>query len=469
MPRVRILGLCAVLLALTVVAYLPVWNNDYIDADDLIYIPTNPHVTKGFTWEGFLWAWSVERIPYPAPLTWWSFQLDAQCFGRTTPEGEAILPPAAVHGQNLFWHAIDVLLVFGFWQWVGGRPGRSFLIAALFAIHPMHVESVAWAAERKDVLSVFFGLLALFAYVHYVHQPSWRRYAVVVAAWWLSLLAKPMLLTLPLMLLMLDYWPLRRVRNSSAGEAKAKGRSWNHLILEKFPLFLLVAVWGTVTLRGGEIYCANVSLDNLSIPARLVNALAGYGWYFYTTFYPVRLAALYPHRYENWQLLPAVVGGAILLSVTLLCFWQARRRPWLIVGWLWFVVTLLPVIGLAQQGRQAWADRFSYWPHIGLFAAIVWQLAELAERLRVPGLVSRLVAALVVGWLTVLTYHQVGYWRDTGTLWEHAAAVTTDNDQAHEHLSVYYHKHGRREEGQAHLREAARIQQRRNQQRAARE
>ncbi|HEY7315369.1 MAG TPA: hypothetical protein VH643_38915 [Gemmataceae bacterium] len=442
------------LLALTVVAYLPLWENDFVDYDDDVYITTNPQVTDGFSASGFRWAWTADRTPYPAPLTWLSLQLDAHCFGGQTPEGKRVVPPAAVHGQNLFWHGASVLLLFGLLQRLTSRRGPSFLVAALFAVHPMHVESVAWAAERKDVLSCFFGLLTLAVYVRYVHKPGWPRYAVLALIYALSLLAKPMLMTLPCVLLLLDYWPLGRLPSLNQSTV---GR----LILEKTPLILLSVASAIVTLETRDAHGSLVGLDTVSFSSRLANALTAYGWYVSSTFFPLRLAALYPHLYQNWSPLSALAGGAMLLSLTLLCWWQARRRPWLLVGWLWFVGTLVPVIGFAQGGRQAWADRFSYWPHIGLFLAVVWGLAELVERVRLPVLVPRLVGAVVLGWLTFLTHAQIASWRDSSALWEQALRVTQDNDFAHEHLAQYHHRRGQAAEAQFHLDEAFRIQRRR--------
>ena len=280
--------------------------------------------------------------------------------------------PAAFHGQNLAWHAASALLLFGLWQRLTGARGRSFLVAALFAVHPMHVESVAWAIERKDVLSVFFGVLTLWAYARYLDRPGWKRYLPLGTAFLLSLLSKPMLITLPFVLLLLDYWPLRRTAPP------------RRLVWEKAPLFALAALFAVVTVVLRFEHGALVSLDDVPLLSRVANALTAYGWYLSTTFYPARLAALYPHPYDHWSPAAALAGAAALLSLTALSVWQARRRPWLITGWLWFVVALVPVIGLAQGGKQAWADRFSYWPHIGLFVAVVWGLGECVERCASP-------------------------------------------------------------------------------------
>ncbi|SRR5579871_1747807 len=463
MARSRLISCCAGLLALTVLAYLPVWDNDFVDFDDEQYITTNPPVTRGITWSGFLWAWTIDRAPYWMPLTWLSFQLDAHCFSARSPEGDSIPCPAAFHGQNLFWHAASTLLLFVVWRRATEREGASFLVAALFALHPMHVESVAWAAERKDVLSVFFGVLSLGAYVCYVEKPNRPRFVLVILAFLLSLMSKPMLISLPFVFLLLDYWPLRRLRLGTitldeTGKYCLAQRSFRQLVVEKTPLFLLAASVAAFTLHSRDHCGSLVPLSSLSLTARLANALTAYGWYVVTTFYPVDLAVLYPHSHENWSPPSALSGAGTLLSITWVSWRQAARRPWLIVGWLWFVVALLPVSGFAQGGRQAWADRFSYWPHIGFFIAIVRELSEQIKRLHVPALVFRLIGAAALAWLAVLTWRQVGCWRDSFTLWRHAVALTKENDHAHEHLARYYHYRGQRKEFDYHQAEALRIQ-----------
>jgi protein O-mannosyl-transferase len=434
------------LLGMTAAAYGPLWHNDFIDYDDEPNITNNPWVTAGLSWSGLSWAWNNDQAPYLMPLTWMSFQLDAHFFSAADATGNVFLCPAAFHGENLAWHAASALLLFGLLRRLTGALWRSFLVAALFAVHPMHVESVAWAAERKDVLSVFFGLVTLWAYAWYVERPGWWRSLVVGSAFLLSLLCKPMLMTLPFVLLLLDYWPLRRPLTP------------RRLVREKIPLFALAALFAVVTLVSRYDNGALVSLDTVSLTSRAANALTAYGWYLFTTFYPAQLAILYPHPYENWSPAAALAGAAALLSVSAFAVWQARRRPWLIVGWLWFVGSLLPVIGFAQGGKQAWADRFSYWPHVGLFVAVVWGLGELALRARVPAWLAGVAAALVVGCLGALTWVQVGYWRDTPTLWEHAVAVTGDNLVAEEHLVGYYLGRGLVDQATPHLEAARRLE-----------
>jgi hypothetical protein len=446
-------------LLLTAVAYLPVWRNDFVDCDDEVYVTKNPSVLAGLSWSGFCWDWYNRAAPYPHPLTWLSLQFDAQFFSRRTAAGDVVPSPAAFHGQSLFWHAASVLLLFAVCRRLTGAPWRSFLVAALFAVHPLHVGSVAPAAQRKDVLSLFFGLLALWTWVGYVRRPNRRSYLATLAAFLLSLLAKPMLMTLPFVLLLLDYWPLARWAGAPGGATPPEGRMrFRQLVREKAPLFALAAVAGVVTLACREWYGSIVSPLTFTPSARVANAFMAYGWYSSHTFYPLNLAAMYPLQYEHWSVSSALAGVAVVLFASALCWWQARRRPWLLVGWLWFAGTLFPVTGLAQGGPQAWADRFTYWPHVGLFLALVWELGELVERFRVPRAARWAAAGLVLGTLVVLTQSQVACWRNSVTLWEHAVAVTSDNDWAHQHLCAIYWQEGREDEAKAQLNAADQIQ-----------
>jgi tetratricopeptide (TPR) repeat protein len=457
-----VLLLCAVLLALTTVSYLPLWDNDFVDFDDQTLIFDNPEVLQGLTASGFGWAWTTFHSHYWMPITWLSFQFDAQFFSGKNASGQTVLSPAAFHGQNLFWHCGSVLLLFGLWYRLTGARWQSFLVAALFAVHPMHVESVAWAVERKDVLSSFFGILTLWAYVHYLQRPSLERYLGVLTAYALSLLSKPMLITLPFVLLLLDFWPLRRMftaRGAPGTESTPIGApaSLGRLVVEKLPLFVLAVAVSVVTLVARSKTDALVPLSDIPVSARLANAVTAYGWYLYRTFLPMDLAVLYPHPGQNWSIAGVLAGGGALVALSALAVCQAFRRRWLFVGWFWFVGVLFPVIGLAQGGSQAWADRFTYWPHIGLFVALVWAPRELVDRLSIPQSVPAAAGALVLTCLGVLTWIQIGYWRDTSTLWERVLAVTVDNDPAHAHLGQYYEARGQLDLAENHFSEALRL------------
>jgi tetratricopeptide (TPR) repeat protein len=459
--NLQTLLLCGALLAMTLIAYLGVWQNGFIDADDPHYITSNPHVRGGLTWSNVFWAFTTFRGAYWQPISWVSLQFDAQFFSPNDADGNLV--PCAFHVHSLMWHCASALLLFLFWKRVTGYRWRSFVIAGFFALHPMHVESVAWAAERKDVLSVFFGICTLWAYLRYVEKPSRRGYFWLLLQFLLSLMAKPMLTTLPCVLLLLDYWPLKRVlwpyavSDNTEGTSRFRSKSMGGLILEKLPLFCIALLVGTLALATRQNTGAPVPLSHLSLSARGANALTSYTQYLAATFFPFELAGFYQHPGENWALLPALGAGLCLVVITIVAVLQARDRSWLLVGWLWFVGTLLPVIGFLQGGEQARADRFTYWPHIGLFLTVSWAGSEAAARLRVPNSVIALAVALVLGFLTALSAAQVPYWHDTVTLWERVLIVAQDSPTAHVHLAGYYYQQGRLDIAQAYFSEACRL------------
>lgn len=457
MSGTRVWAMRGVLLAMTALAYVPVWNNDFIDYDDEPFITKNPHLMKALTPAGIQWAWTCQEPPYWMPVTNISFLFDAFLSSKSQVSNE--LSPVVFHGQNLFWHICNAQLLFALLLHLTAKPWHCFLVAALFAVHPMHVESVAWAIERKDVLMCFFGLLSLWAYIWYVEKRSWMAYLVMLLAYQASLMSKPMLITLPFVLILLDYWPLcrfqfRATQPDPVFEMGKRQVPFGWLFLEKLPVFVVALLMAgqTMVTRSGD------SMPDLSIVGRAMNGLAGYECYLYKTFYPVGLAVFYPHPGNNWSVLHCLVGAGLLLCCTAISLWWAKRCRWLPVGWFWFAGTLVPVIGLVQGGHQGWADRFSYWPHIGLFIVVVWGTAELANWLHIPDLVLGSMWAMVLGSLMVLTWLQVGYWRTSIVLWEHAVAVTEDNSFAHEHLSMNYRREGRLEEAEYHNIQAAQIQ-----------
>ncbi len=444
MRRIGTIPLGAALLVLTVTAYLPLWNNHFVDLDDTLYITANPDVSGGLSWSSFGWAWATFHGNYWQPVSWLSLQFDAHFFSGQTADGQPILSARAFHLDNLCWHCGSTFLLFTLLQRLTGTRWRSFLVAALFALHPLHVESVAWATERKDVLSVFFGLVTVWAYIAYAAQPGWRRYLVMLSLFALSLMCKPMLITLPFALLLLDYWPLRRV-------------SPRRLVLEKLPLMAVSALFLLLVVLAREQTEGGVSLERLPLSARFANAGAAYGWYLLHTVWPFQLGVLYLHPGNDWSPVSVAAGVGALVALTALTTWQVRRRPWLLVGWLWFVVGLLPVIGLGQGGDQAWADRFTYWPHIGLFLAVVWGLSEVVERLHIPTAACGVAAALVVGCCGALTWIHVGYWHDPETLWNQTLSVSATNHRAHCNLGLYYLGAGRLDVAANHFAEAVRL------------
>jgi tetratricopeptide (TPR) repeat protein len=385
------------------------------DFDDDEYVSRNPDVLAGWTASGLGWALTSFHSYNWHPLTWLSLQTDAQFFGTG---------PRAFHRTNLLLHTANVLLLFGVLRWLTGDRWRSAVVAAFFAVHPLHVESVAWVAERKDELSALFWMLSLAAYAAYAHRPGPARYALVVLALALGLAAKPMLVTLPCVLLLLDYWPLGRLRRG--------GTPVWRLVAEKLPLLALAAGCSAATLAAQERIVK--PLADFSLPLRVANALVSYATYLRQTLWPADLAFFYPHPGESlpaWQ----VAGAAALLGgITALAVWQARRRPYLVVGWLWYLGTLVPVIGLVQVGLQGHADRYTYIPLIGIFIMVSWGVPDLLAKVPVrPAPIATTAAALVAA-CAVLSWVQVSYWQDSLALWQHTLEVTTDNYLAHEHI-----------------------------------
>lgn len=359
-------------------------------------------MAQGITRAGIAWAMTAKVASNWHPLTLLSHMLDGQLYG---------LDPAGHHATSLLLHLANVLLLFEVLRRMTGAVGRSAAVAALFAVHPTHVESVAWIAERKDVLSALFWILAMGAWERYARQPSIGRYGLVILLMALGLMAKPMVVTLPFALLLLDFWPLDRLH-----------LGWRRLGVEKLPLLALSAVSSVITLRYQEESLAR--LDVVPWSLRAANAVVSYGTYLGKLFWPRDLAVFYPIELAIplWK----VAGAALLLiAITALAVWRARREPWLLTGWLWFLGTLVPVIGLVQVGRQAMADRYTYIPSIGLFLAVVWTVAGLLKEHRA---LLAAAAGTVILALAAITRVQIGYWADSATLFRHALAATDDGN-----------------------------------------
>lgn len=438
-----IIGLA--LVGITLAAYWPACDNGFV-YDDEFYVVRNTHVQAGLTPASMAWAWTTTDAANWHPLTWLSLQLDCQMFG---------LAPRGFHVTNLILHAANVLLLFVVLRRLTGAVWRSALVAGLFGWHPLHVESVAWISERKDVLSTLFWLLTLWAYLRYVEQPGWFRYGLTVLALALGLLAKPMLVTLPFVLLLLDYWPLKRVavggwkveRNAgpttapgaadlpSAGPASRTFR-FSALLWEKLPLFLLAAASCAMTLYAQQQGGAIRSLDSLPLGMRLANALVAYVAYLGETIWPFGLAAFYPHPKNTLTTMQVAGAGALLAAMSWLTIRGCRRYPYLPVGWFWYLGTLVPVIGLVQVGSQSFADRYTYVPLIGIFLLLVWGGTDLAQgRPARRALLAGLAGAVLVGCI-LTTWLQERYWKDNITLWAHALEVTKDNSVATNNLGL---------------------------------
>ncbi len=430
-----LISLC---LALTVFfSYNEVRRNDFINFDDVSYIIDNSYVQGGLSKEGFVWAWKTDHASNWHPLTWLSLMVDYEFFR---------LNPAGYHWTNVLFHAASAVVLFLVLGRMTGSLWRSGFVAVLFAVHPLHVESVAWVAERKDVLSALFWMLTIWAYVWYVERPGLPRYLVVLFTFMVGLTAKPMLVTLPFVLLLLDYWPLGRLR---AGGVAG-------VIAEKIPLIVCSAVSSVVTFLVQQGREAVASLEFLSLGMRLANAFVSYAWYVLKMFWPVNLAIFYPHP-GVWPVWTVAGSALLVIGVTVLVIAGARRYPYCVVGWLWYCGTLVPVIGIVQVGSQAMADRYTYIPLIGLFVMVVWFAAEYLMRLRYGRMIGVAVSGLVLSALAVLTCFQVQYWRDSETVFRHALRVTTGNYLAHNNLGTALFIEGRLQEAMGHYMEAARI------------
>ncbi|HEY2046722.1 MAG TPA: tetratricopeptide repeat protein [Candidatus Udaeobacter sp.] len=438
---VILLGLAVMTLGI----YAQVIGHQFITLDDPTYIRENPNVNRGVTLAGLAWAFSTFHAANWHPLTWISHMIDCQLFG--TNAGRHLL-------VNTLIHAANTLLIFYFLLRTTHARWPSALVAALFALHPLHVESVAWASERKDTLSTFFGLLSLIAYVRYAEARSISRYAWVAITLGLGLLAKPMLVTWPFLMLLLDYWPLRRLQGLDASHQLSSLRK---LVVEKLPLFALVAVSMIITLLAQSHGGAVRTFAAAPVGFRLSNGVVSYATYILLMFWPNNLAVYYPlplTGIPTWQ----VIGAAFLLiGITALCLFERRNRPYLIVGWLWFLGTLVPVIGFVQVGGQTMADRYFYIPSIGLFIALVFGFSDLAKSWRVAPPLSAGIAAGVLLILATLTNAQIQRWRDSFTLFEHTLAVTPRNLHIEHNLGLAMGSAGRYDEAAAHFERALQI------------
>jgi tetratricopeptide (TPR) repeat protein len=476
-------ALSLVLVIATLALYWPVHRHPFINYDDGDYVYENPHVESGLSGHSIKWAFTTSKAANWHPVTWLSHELDCQIFG---------VKPGGPHLVNALLHAVNAVLLFWVLLWATGFPGRSsrapsarrfcvgwgrsFMVAALFALHPINVESVAWIAERKNVLTMMFFLLGLGAYGWYAAKPRMARFAVVMACFACGLMAKPQIITLPCVLLLWDYWPLERLavrsslsafcqpdpqmlsgqersangerRISSEAQAASReprtfGLSW--LVLEKLPLFALAAASAVITLhvqQGARVY--------FSWRLRLGNGIYSYARYLRKAVWPTHLAILYPHPGYSLSLGRVAATGVILLVITALVI-AGRRHRYLPVGWFWFLGTLVPMLGLVQVGKQAMADRYAYASFIGLFIIICWGTAEVAERAHLPSfaLAGACVAALLV--LAMMARRQINYWQSDEALWAHTLQVTTRNGIAESQLASALAVEGRIQEAMPHF------------------
>ena len=408
---------CLFLAIFTAVAFLPVLNSDFTNFDDPQYVTSNPYVMLGLSFDGIRWAFTSMHASNWHPLTWISLMLDRQLLGPN---------PQTFHLVNLLLHIANTILLFIVFYRFTANFWPSAFAAALFAFHPLHVESVAWIVERKDVLSTLFWLLTMLAYIRFVEVPMPKRYFAILVFFALGLMSKPMLVTLPFCLLLLDYWPLGRIGI----------KTFRGLLLEKIPLFAMAAVSCAITFVAQKSSGAVSTLQVFSLNARITNALVSCVEYIGKMFWPFNLAVFYPHPQNNLPIRQVISSIIILLAISMFVIAMARIRKYLLVGWLWFLSTLVPVIGLVQVGAQAMADRYTYIPLIGLFIMIAWSLRDITAQWKYRKIILAVASILLFISLISFTYKQASYWRDSITLFQHAVDVTKNNDTAYSNLGV---------------------------------
>jgi tetratricopeptide (TPR) repeat protein len=444
--------MAVVLMLVTLAVYWPALRCHFVSYDDPLYVTSNVHVQNGLTWESISWAFRSAVASNWHPLTMLSDMLDCQLFG---------LDPWGHHLTSILLHSLNAVLVFLFFRGLTGANWRSLFVSALFALHPLRVESVAWVSERKDVLSAFFGLLSLIFYARYARQlriQNWEfriSYGLALFFLALGLMSKAMLVTWPFVMLLLDYWPLNRMGNTECG-VRNFPQSLKTLVVEKIPFLALAIAASVVTLLVQQHEGAVETFERLGPGVRVENALISYCRYLGEMFWPVDLAIFYPHP-GYWPLVKVLPAGALMLAISTL-FWIKRRRyPFFLMGWLWFLGTLVPVIGLIQVGEQALADRYTYLPSMGVLIVVAWGAHELArcgkhcERAMVAAATTVLV--LCIG----LTWQQLGWWRNSETLFRHALKVTTNNYVAHADLGIALGGQGRIDEAIQEFQEAIRV------------
>jgi len=415
--------ICLCLAVAIAAVYAPVRHFQFTNYDDDAYITGNSHVQAGLTFEGVAWAFTNLSYDHWMPLTWLIRMFECQVFG---------LNAGAHHLINVALHTVNTLLLFVVLTKMTVAPWRSAFVAALFALHPLHVESVAWVTELKDMLSACFWMLAIWTYIRYVEQPGRARYILTLGLYTLGLMAKPMVMTLPFVLLLLDYWPLGRTRWADPSLGKRASLSLSRLLREKLPFFALTIVSCGLTLLQQRYAGAVTSLERLPIADRVANAVVSYVRYLGDTFCPSGLAVFYPQQRWPWA---TIVGAtAILVAVSGWVIWRPRRKPHQLVGWLWYLGTLVPVIGLVQSGGQSMADRYTYLPLIGVFIMAAWAIPSSVFERRIPQLIAAAGSAALLGVCALLSRVQVGYWKDSGSLFRHALQVTDGNYLAHLNL-----------------------------------
>ena len=450
-PRLQTVGVgIATIVILTFSLYIPSLRLGFIHWDDDDYVVQNAHVQHGLAWESVRWAFIATDASNWHPLTWLSHELDVELFG---------MRPSGHHAVSIFLHALNAALLFYLLQAATGFWTRSWLAAALWAVHPLAVESVSWVAERKNVLSMFFFLLTLLAYGRYVRRPSVRSYIGVTCLFALALAAKPAAITLPVALVLLDFWPFHRIAGWGLSGVSGEPAKipLTRAVAEKVPLLLLSAASGVVTVVAQRLGGALQSFDVFPLKVRIANAIWAYVSYLKLMFWPAKLAVLYPHPGASLGWLEVSLALLFLAFITWQAWTHRRKKPYLLIGWLWYLVTLIPMIGLVQVGSQSMADRYTYLPSIGVFVATVWLGSDLADHLRLSFRPRIAAVSLIFCGLAVATWRQQGSWSDDYRLWSHALEVTSNNYLAESNLGAELVSRGQMNEALPHLQKVVRL------------
>jgi Tfp pilus assembly protein PilF len=424
--------------ALTAAVYWQATGNSFINYDDNLYVTNNPQVQAGLGWNGIVWAFSTSHTGNWIPITWLSHMLDCQLYG---------LSAAGHHLTSLLIHLANAILVFFLFQKLTAHVWRSAFVAAIFALHPINVESVAWVAERKNVLCTLLWLLTIWAYIGYAGRPDWKRYLLVVIAFAMTLMSKPMAVTLPFVLLLLDYWPLGRLRvrnrstfstpgptGSSRSQEPTAGVAVSRLVLEKVPLVLLALGDGLITLRAQRESGSVGATQVFPVGLRIENALVSYARYIWNLIWPAKLAVFYPYPKSYLPAWQVGLAAIVFLGITVLVISRASRFKYPAIAWLWYLGTLVPVIGLVQVGGQSMADRYAYIPMLGVLILAAWGVSDITRNRRLARDIAVISALVVVSGFAIVARGQLSYWADSETLFDHSQSVTANNYVAYNNL-----------------------------------
>jgi tetratricopeptide (TPR) repeat protein len=441
---------CVLFMSISIaIVFFQVSRHEFVNYDDHYYVTDNPIVKRGLTLEGIRWALQSTYASNWHPVTWLSHMMDVQLFGVAS---------GWHHIVNVILHLCNAMLLFFLFKWMKGSTFSGCLLASLFALHPLHVESVAWVAERKDVLSTLFWLLSMLAYAWYCQKRKLMPYALALTAFALGLMTKPMLVTLPFVFLLMDYWPMARYVNAKTNPShKENWHKWVFpIVLEKIPFLILSAISCTITIHAQKASGAMALTNAYPILLRMKNAIVSYWLYIYKTLWPTKLAVLYPYDFgiPSGKVLFAM---AAISAITVFSIRLRKSHPWLVVGWFWYLGTLLPVIGLVQVGTQAMADRYTYVPIIGLFIMVAWETDWQLSKLHFGNLVGSIVVVALILTCSLLSWKQAGYWKNSATLFHRAIDVTQNNYVAHNNLGQYLSSQGLFDEALIHYRKALAI------------